>query len=93
MPPSGRDEIGWMRPGAIYLGSLMPLRHLDAVARALAARNITAFSTDALPRIHARAQAMDTLSSMSNISGYKGVLLAAVRAPPFLPHAHDRGGG
>src|SRR5262245_7737045 len=28
---SGRDEIGWMRPGAIYLGSLMPLRNLDAV--------------------------------------------------------------
>src|SRR5437879_3809641 len=40
---SGRDEIGWMRPGTIYVGSLMPLRNLDAV-RALAGRKITAFS-------------------------------------------------
>src|SRR4029450_6661218 len=43
------DEVERMRPGAIYLGSLMPLRHLDAVA-ALAARRITAFATDAIPR-------------------------------------------
>ena len=37
-PATGRprDEVSWMRPGAVYLGSLMPLRHLDAV-RALAA--------------------------------------------------------
>src|SRR6267142_4131976 len=70
MAPGVRDEVGWMRPGAMYLGSLMPLRNLDAV-RALAARRITAFATDAIPRT-TRAQAMDTLSSMANISGYKG---------------------
>ena len=80
---SGRDEVGWMRPGAIYLGSLMPLRNLDAV-RALAARKITAFATDAIPRT-TRAQAMDTLSSMANISGYKGVLLAAVELNRYFP--------
>src|SRR6266850_5019330 len=28
---SARDEVGWMKPGAIYLGSLMPLRNLDVV--------------------------------------------------------------
>src|SRR5713101_6375374 len=64
---AGRDEPGWMRPGTIYLGSLMPLRNLESV-RALAARKITAFSTDAVPRT-TRAQAMDTLSSMANIAG------------------------
>jgi NAD(P) transhydrogenase subunit alpha len=80
---SGRDETGWMRPGMIYLGSLMPLRNLDAV-RALAARKITAFSTDAIPRT-TRAQAMDTLSSMANIGGYKGVLLAAVELNRYFP--------
>jgi H+-translocating NAD(P) transhydrogenase subunit alpha len=83
LPASGRDEIGWMRPGTIYLGSLMPLRHLEAV-RALAARKLTAFSTDAIPRT-TRAQAMDTLSSMANITGYKGVLLAAVQHNRFFP--------
>src|SRR5882762_8742092 len=80
---SGRDEVRWMRPGAIYIGSLMPLRNLEAV-RALAARNITAFATDAIPRT-TRAQAMDTLSSMANIGGYKGVLLAAVELNRYFP--------
>ena len=80
---SGRDETAWMRPGCLYVGSLMPLRNLDAV-RALAARRITAFSTDAIPR-STRAQSMDTLSSMANISGYKGVLLAATELPKYFP--------
>src|SRR6266508_124071 len=76
-------EVAAMRPGAIYLGSPMPLRNLDAV-RALAARKITAFATDAIPRT-TRAQAMDTLSSMANIGGYKGVLLAAVELNRYFP--------
>src|SRR4029450_5515469 len=45
---SGRDEVHWMRSGAIYLGSLMPLRNLEAV-RALAQHKVTAFATDAIP--------------------------------------------
>jgi proton-translocating NAD(P)+ transhydrogenase subunit alpha len=79
----GRDETAWMRHGAIYVGSLMPLRHLEAV-RALAARRVTAFSTDAIPRT-TRAQSMDTLSSMASIGGYKGVLLAAVEINRYFP--------
>jgi NAD(P) transhydrogenase subunit alpha len=85
-PPAlngGRDEVAWMRPGAVYLGSLMPLRHLRAV-RALAERQVTAFATDAIPRT-TRAQSMDTLSSMANISGYKGVLLAAAALNKYFP--------
>lgn len=85
--PASRDgrgnEVDWMREGSIYIGSLMPLRNLEAV-RALAARRITAFSTDAIPRT-TRAQSMDTLSSMANISGYKGVLLAAVELNKYFP--------
>jgi NAD(P) transhydrogenase subunit alpha len=80
---SPRDEVAWMRPAAIYVGSLMPLRHLEAV-RALAARKVTAFSTDAIPRT-TRAQSMDTLSSMANLGGYKGVLLAAVELNRYFP--------
>lgn len=76
-------EIGQMRPGAFLLGTLMPLRHLD-VAEALAERKITAFSTDAIPRT-TRAQAMDTLSSMASIAGYKGVLLAAEALSKYFP--------
>jgi NAD(P) transhydrogenase subunit alpha len=85
-PPSltaDRNEVAWLRPGTLYLGSLMPLRNLDAV-RALATAGVTAFSTDAIPRT-TRAQAMDTLSSMANIAGYKGVLLAAVELNRYFP--------
>jgi proton-translocating NAD(P)+ transhydrogenase subunit alpha len=83
VPPAGRDEVGAMRSGTIYIGSLMPLRNLDAV-RALAAQRVTAFSTDAIPRT-TRAQPMDTLSSMANIGGYKSVLLAAVELNRYFP--------
>jgi NAD(P) transhydrogenase subunit alpha len=84
-PPSldGRDEVAWLRAGSVYLGSLMPLRHLRAV-RGLAERGVTAFATDAIPRI-TRAQSMDTLSSMANITGYKGVLLAAAELNKYFP--------
>jgi len=81
--PGGRDEVGWMRPEALYLGSLMPLRNLDAV-RALAARRVAAFATDAIPRT-TRAQPMDTLSSMNSIVGYRGALLAAAALPKYFP--------
>jgi NAD(P) transhydrogenase subunit alpha len=86
-PPQSRngrgDEVQWMRRGSVYLGSLMPLRNLGAV-RALAERGVTAFSTDAIPRT-TRAQAMDTLSSMANIAGYKGALLAATELNKYFP--------
>jgi NAD(P) transhydrogenase subunit alpha len=77
------DEVACMKPGTIYIGSLMPLRHLGEV-RTLAARKITAFATDAIPRT-TRAQSMDTLSSMANLGGYKGVLLAAVELNRYFP--------
>ena len=80
---AGREEIEWMRPDTVLVGSLMPLRHLD-VMRVLAARGITAFSTDAIPRT-TRAQSMDTLSAMANIAGYRGVLLAASELPKYFP--------
>ena len=78
-----QNEVAAMRPGSIYLGSLMPLRNLESV-RTLAARGVTAFSTDAIPRT-TRAQSMDTLSSMASIAGYKGALLAAAELNKYFP--------
>jgi NAD(P) transhydrogenase subunit alpha len=79
----GRHEADLLRPGALLLASLFPTRNLDAVER-LAARGVTAFSTDCIPRT-TRAQAMDTLSSQANIVGYKGVLLGAAELPRYFP--------
>jgi len=81
--PDGTHEVDLLRPGALLLASLFPTRNLDAVKR-LAARNLTAFSTDCIPRT-TRAQAMDTLSSQANIVGYKGVLIGAMELPKYYP--------
>jgi NAD(P) transhydrogenase subunit alpha len=47
-------------------------------------RRITSFSMEYIPRI-TRAQSMDALSSMSTISGYKAVLMAAERLGKMFP--------
>ena len=81
--PDGTHEADQIPGSALLLASLFPTRNLDAVER-LAARGITAFSTDCIPRT-TRAQAMDTLSSQANIVGYKGVLLGAIELPKYYP--------
>ncbi len=79
----GAHETELMRDGSMLLGTVVPARHPDVVAM-LAARNITTFAVNLIPRI-TRAQSMDTLSSMANIGGYKAVLLAANHLPRFFP--------
>jgi len=81
-PPSA-DEIAGMKEGAVLLGLLQPYSGGEAMT-ALAARKVTAFALELLPRI-TRAQPMDALSAMSTVSGYKAVLLAASRLPRFFP--------
>ena len=77
------DEVRGMRSGAAVIGFLAPLGD-PAYVKDLAQTNVTALSMDAIPRI-TRAQAMDALSSQSNIAGYKAVLLAATLLPKFFP--------
>lgn len=81
--PPTLDEVDLMRQGAMLLASLTPTRNLDLV-RKLIARKVTAFSTDTIPRI-SRAQAMDSLSSMASIAGYKAVIMAADALPRYFP--------
>jgi len=81
--PPALAEVDLIRPGAMLLAPLTPTRNLDLV-RKLLDRRVTAFSTDAIPRV-TRAQAMDALSSMASISGYKAVILAADALPRYFP--------
>jgi len=76
-------ELPPMKEGAILAGMLFPLTHPELV-KELARARVTSFSLDQLPRI-SRSQVMDVLSSMSTISGYKAVLLAAAHLGKFLP--------
>ncbi len=69
------DEIARLRSGAVLISQLAPALNRDLVDR-LAAQGVTALAMDAIPRI-SRAQSMDVLSSMANISGYRAVVEAA----------------
>jgi NAD(P) transhydrogenase subunit alpha len=81
-PPSA-VEIEQCKEGALLIGFLQPYTPEVAV-RGLAARKITAFAMELMPRI-SRAQSMDALSAMSTVAGYKAVLIAAQQLPKFFP--------
>jgi len=76
------DEVGRLREGSILVGMLYPLTN-PRLAKQLADRKVTSFSLDQLPRI-TRAQAMDVLSSMSTIAGYRAVLMSAATSGKFF---------
>ncbi len=67
----------------IMLGVYHPLFNIEMI-KDWAAKGITTFSLDMLPRT-TRAQAMDVLSSQANIAGYKAVLVAADLYPRYFP--------
>jgi NAD(P) transhydrogenase subunit alpha len=75
-----RDRL---RAGQLLIGFLEPLSDTAGV-EALAARGVTAFALESVPRI-TRAQAMDALSSQATVGGYKAALLAAEHLPRFFP--------
>lgn len=82
-PDAGRADLALMRTGQVVIGLSEPLGE-PAAARELAARGVTAFSMELIPRI-TRAQSMDALSSMATVAGYKAVLVAAETLPRMFP--------
>lgn len=82
-PQLSKHEAGLLKEGSTYIGFLAPLSNMDVI-RTFAERNITSFSLEFLPRI-TRAQGMDALSSMANLSGYKAVVMAADRLGKIFP--------
>lgn len=68
-------EIARLQPGATLVTRMDPTGRPELI-EALQSRKATAFCLEAIPRI-SRAQSMDVLSTMSNISGYRGVIDAA----------------
>ncbi|KAI1823334.1 NAD(P) transhydrogenase mitochondrial precursor [Xylaria intraflava] len=75
-------EIDRLKAGATVISFLQPAQNKDLVER-LAARKVTSFAMDMVPRI-SRAQVFDALSSMANIAGYKAVLEASNNFGRFL---------
>jgi H+-translocating NAD(P) transhydrogenase subunit alpha len=81
--PPDPEQIRSLGSGSILIGFLAPLTS-PATTRALADKHATAFAMEAIPRI-SRAQAMDALSSQSNVAGYRAALLAAEEIGRFYP--------
>ena len=77
------DDFAGMKNGAVVIGFLRPLDEPAALVPALE-RGITTFSVELIPRI-TRAQAMDALSSMATVAGYKAVLIGAGHIPRMFP--------
>lgn len=74
-PTLGAHEVDLMREGATLISFIHPAQNGELVQR-LAARKATVLAMDCVPRI-SRAQKLDALSSMANISGYRAVIEAA----------------
>lgn len=74
-PALGTHEAELMKEGAFLASYIWPAQNPELLKQ-LAARKITTFAIDSLPRI-SRAQKMDALSAMANIAGYRAVVEAA----------------
>jgi len=77
------DDFKRLKKGAVVLSFLRPLDEPAQLVPALE-NGLTTFSMELVPRI-TRAQAMDALSSMATVAGYKAVLLGADRIPRMFP--------
>lgn len=77
------DEIALIPQGKILVSFLYAAHNRD-LAEKVAAKGISCFAMDAIPRI-SRAQNMDALSSQSNLAGYKAVLMGANAMGKIFP--------
>ncbi|WP_308569769.1 Re/Si-specific NAD(P)(+) transhydrogenase subunit alpha [uncultured Haemophilus sp.] len=73
-PPTS-EEIAQMKEGATLVGFIWRAQNPELMAQ-LTAKKINVLAMDAVPRI-SRAQSLDALSSMANISGYRAIIEAA----------------
>jgi H+-translocating NAD(P) transhydrogenase subunit alpha len=77
------DEVGMMQEGQILVCFLNGPQNPKLVKK-LAARGVTVFSNEAIPRTSV-AQSMDALSSMGSIAGYKCALIGANSLGKYVP--------
>ena len=78
----GACEADAMRDGATLISYIFPAQDQKLVD-ALARKRLNVLAMDCVPRI-SRAQKMDALSSMANISGYRAVIEGANRFGSFF---------
>ena len=80
-PPA--EDQAQIQAGAVLVGFLRPLEAPQLLGTAIAGKAML-FAMELVPRI-TRAQAMDALSSMATVAGYKAVIEAANQLPRLFP--------
>jgi NAD(P) transhydrogenase subunit alpha len=81
--PIPEDDLKSCREGQVLCSVLNPVENSGWLEKARSLR-LTVLALDLIPRT-TRAQAMDILSSMATVSGYKAVIHAASLLPRFYP--------
>lgn len=81
MPP--KNEIDWLKKGAIHISYLDPFFEKELID-ALAKAGVSAISMEMIPR-STRAQKMDALSSQASLSGYVAVVEAMKLLDKIFP--------
>ena len=82
---TNKHEVEMLRNDSILITFLHPAAPGNhQMVKDLQSKNITSLTMDGIPRI-SRAQRMDALSSMSALTGYKSVIMAANQMPKFIP--------
>jgi NAD(P) transhydrogenase subunit alpha len=77
------DDLSQCAQGKVLCSTVNPAENKKWLEEARS-RGLTVLALDVIPRT-SRAQAMDILSSMATVSGYKAVLHAASLLPRFFP--------
>lgn len=77
------EDVARLKSSQVWISAFNPLWETDLV-KSFLEKGVTTFSMDSIPRT-TRAQAMDILSSMATVAGYKAVLEAALLLPTFFP--------
>ncbi len=77
------QELSLVKENTVVISAFNPLVNHDYVNELLQ-KQLTSFSLDMIPRV-TRGQAMDILSSMATVAGYRAVLDAAMHLPKFFP--------
>lgn len=76
------EEVAQIQPNTVLISYLRPAHNSELLER-LKNQQVSSFAVDIIPRI-TRAQKMDVLSSMANISGYRAVIESAFHYGRFL---------
>ena len=81
--PPTLEDIGRIKSGTLLISQFRPYQDPEVKSN-LEKYPVKALSMDMVPRT-TLAQAMDVLSSMASIAGYRAVLTAAQHLPRYFP--------